>query len=142
MRTIAGLTMLALMLGGCGESAKLQVGEGIGPDPKLPAPVKTMFPTVNIAEAASWPAGAAPTPAGGLKVNAFAEGLDHPRWMLVLPNGDVLVAETNKPPRPQKKQGGIKAWFAGLVMKKAGRPCRARTGFRCCATATAMASRS
>jgi glucose/arabinose dehydrogenase len=58
-------------------------------------------------------------PAAGLEVRAFAEALDHPRWMLVLPNGDVLVAETNKPPRPPKKKG-IKDWIAGKIMKKAG----------------------
>jgi glucose/arabinose dehydrogenase len=120
MRNAAALTVLSVLLAGCGESANLSVADGIGPDPKLPAPVKTMFPTVNIADAAGWPAGVMPQPAKGLRVNAFAEGLDHPRWMLVLPNGDVLVAETNKPPRPEKKEGGIKAWFAGLVMKKAG----------------------
>jgi glucose/arabinose dehydrogenase len=120
MRSAAGLMGLALLLGGCGESAKLGVADGFGPDPKLPPPVKTALPTVNIAEATGWPAGAAPAAAQGLRVNAFAEGLDHPRWMLALPNGDVLVAETNKPPKPDDKKGGIKAWIAGLVMKKAG----------------------
>jgi glucose/arabinose dehydrogenase len=120
MRTAAGMIALALVLGGCGENAKLDVAQGIGPDPKLPAPVKTLFPTVNIAEATGWPAGSLPKPAQGLQVNAFAEGLDHPRWMLALPNGDVLVAETNKPPKPEEKKGGIKAWITSKVMKKAG----------------------
>ncbi|HEY9239912.1 MAG TPA: sorbosone dehydrogenase family protein, partial [Burkholderiaceae bacterium] len=50
--------------------------------------------------------------------NAFARGLDHPRWLHVLPNGDVLVAETNAPPKPDNK--GLRAWAMGLVMKKAG----------------------
>ncbi len=120
MRTAAGLIALASVLGGCGESAKLDVAQGIGPNPKLPAPVKTLFPTVNIAEATGWPAGSSPQPARGLRVNAFADGLDHPRWMLALPNGDVLVAETNKPPKPEKKEGGIKGWIAAKLMKKAG----------------------
>jgi glucose/arabinose dehydrogenase len=119
MRAFVPLLLVATALGGCGESAKLQVADGIGPDPKLPQPTKTVFPTVKIAEAVGWPAGGKPVPAAGLEVAAFAEGLDHPRWMLVLPNGDVLVAETNKPPRPQKKKG-IKDWIAGKIMKKAG----------------------
>jgi glucose/arabinose dehydrogenase len=86
----------------------------IGADPQLPAPEKTrLIPTVKIAEARGWPAGAKPTPGGGLAVNAFASGLDHPRWIHVLPNGDVLVAETNGPRRP-KDEEGLKA----KVMKK------------------------
>lgn len=120
MRTAAGLIALAFVLGGCGETAKLDISQGIGPDPKLPAPVKTLFPTVNIAKATGWPAGTLPQPAAGLRVNAFADGLDHPRWMLALPNGDVLVAETNKPPKPDNKDGGIKGWIMGLLMKEAG----------------------
>ena len=120
MRTALPLVALILLLAGCGETAKLEVAQGTGPNPELPAPVKTMFPTVNIAEATGWPAGAMPAVAPGLRVNAFAEGLDHPRWMLVLPNGDLLVAETNKPPKPENKEGGIKAWFTKLVMKRAG----------------------
>jgi glucose/arabinose dehydrogenase len=120
MRYILGLIGAALLVSACGESAKLDVAQGTGANPKLPAPVSSMFPTVNIAEATGWPAGQAPTPARGLAVKAFAEGLDHPRWMLVLPNGDVLVAESNKPPKPEDKEGGIKGWIAKKVMKKAG----------------------
>ena len=104
----------------CGEKAQLRVADGIGPDPKLPPPVKTLFPTVNIAEAASWPEGRAPVPIQGLRVNAFAAGLDHPRWLHVLPNGDVLVAESNKPPAPKEKSSGIKDWIASKIMKSAG----------------------
>jgi glucose/arabinose dehydrogenase len=120
MRGFAMLAAAALALVGCGERAKLDVAQGFGPDPTLPAPNKTLFPTVNIAEASAWPAGAKPTAAPGLAVNAFASGLDHPRWMLALPNGDVLVAETNKPPKPEGKKGGIKSWIQGLVMSSAG----------------------
>ena len=110
-----------LMLAACGDTANLNVAEGTGPNPKLPPPTKTLFPTVNIAEATGWPAGAAPTPAQGLRVNALANGLDHPRWLYVLPNGDVLVAETNKPPAPKGKGGGgIRGWFMKMFMKKAG----------------------
>src|SRR5688572_287718 len=85
----------ALALTACGESARLQVSDGTGASPTLPSPNPTTLPTVNIAPAIGWPQGAKPTPAPGLAVTAFAVGLDHPRWLQVLPNGDVLVAESN-----------------------------------------------
>ena len=74
---------------------------------------------MNIAPAQGWPSGATPRAAPGTRVAAFARGLDHPRWLYVLPNGDVLVAETNAPPKPDDAQG-IKGWLMGLVMKRAG----------------------
>jgi glucose/arabinose dehydrogenase len=101
------------------EEARLPISAGTGPQPQLPAPRETLLPTVQIAPAKGWPAGMHPTAAPGMKVQAFAEGLDHPRWLHVLPNGDVLVAETNAPPRPDDRKG-IKGWAMGLVMKKAG----------------------
>ena len=67
----------------------------------LPAPNPTLVPTIHIARAKGWPGGTAPTPAAGLAVAAYASGLEHPRWLDVLPNGDVLVAETNAPPKPR-----------------------------------------
>jgi glucose/arabinose dehydrogenase len=90
----------AAVLGGCGEHATLPFEAGTGPAPVLPPPKRTLIPTVKIAKATGWPQGEAPTPAAGLRVDAFASGLDHPRWVYVLPNGDVLVAETNAPARP------------------------------------------
>ena len=78
-----------------------------------------MFPTVNIAPAKGWPAGAMPQPAPGTRVTLFAKGLDHPRWLLVLPNGDVLVAETNAPPKPDDRKG-VKGWMMGMMMSWAG----------------------
>src|SRR5512132_643312 len=104
---------------GCGERAALPESAGIGPRPTLPAPNPTLIPTIEIAPAKGWPAGAKPTAAGGLSVGAYAGGLDHPRWLYVLPNGDVLVAETNGPPRPDDNKG-IKGWFTKRVMKRAG----------------------
>jgi glucose/arabinose dehydrogenase len=92
---------------------------GIGPRPNLPAPEKALFPTVNIAPAKGWPDGTQPTPAEGTQVNAFASDFDHPRWLYVLPNGDVLVAETNAPPKPDDGKG-IKGWIMKMVMKRAG----------------------
>ncbi|WP_460095876.1 PQQ-dependent sugar dehydrogenase [Pseudomonas sp. S3_C01] len=113
------IVILAAGLVACGESSTLQVSDGTGPAPKLPEPNKTLMPTVNIAEAVGWPQGAKPTPAQGLQVGAFAEGLDHPRWLYVLPNGDVLVAETNAPPKPDDAKG-IRGWVMKKVMGRAG----------------------
>ena len=113
---VIAVLALILVVAGC-ERATLPVGAGMGPSPALPKPARSLLPTVNIAEATGW-RGGAPTPAPGLRVTAFATGLDHPRWLHVLPNGDVLVAETNAPPRPAKT--GLKAWIENLVMKRAG----------------------
>jgi glucose/arabinose dehydrogenase len=110
---------MLLLLGGCGEAAKLSVSAGTGPHPVLPEPVTTWLPTVNIAPARGWPPGGKPRAAAGLQVAAFATGLDHPRWLCVLPNGDVLVAETNAPARPEEATG-IKGWIMGLMMQRAG----------------------
>jgi len=114
------LSVLALAtLAACGDTAKLPVEAGFGAKPELPAPTKTLLPTVNIAPAQGWADGAQPTPAPGTRVNAFASGLDHPRWLHVLPNGDVLVAETNAPPKPEDGKG-IKGWVMKKVMARAG----------------------
>ncbi len=113
-----GVTVLSvLLLAGCGESATLTVKQGQGSSPELPKPNKTLIPTVNIAKASSWPLDATPVAASGMRVNRFAEGLDHPRWLYVLPNGDVLVAESNAQPKPPK---GIRGRIMALVMKRAG----------------------
>jgi glucose/arabinose dehydrogenase len=106
-------------LAACGEVALLPENAGVGPRPALPAPRATLIPTVHIAPAKGWPAGATPVAAAGFAVNAYAASLDHPRWLYVLPNGDVLVPETNAPPKPEDRKG-IKAWIMRLVMKRAG----------------------
>ncbi|AHC37168.1 MULTISPECIES: sorbosone dehydrogenase family protein [unclassified Pseudomonas] len=113
------LIMVAGTLAACGESSTLKVSDGTGPSPQLPEPNKTLIPTVNIAPAIGWPAGMKPTAAAGTQVTAFAEGLDHPRWLYVLPNGDVLVAETNAPPKPDDAKG-IRGWVMEKVMGRAG----------------------
>ena len=109
----------ALLLAACGETATLTVAAGSGPHPVLPAPHPTWLPTVHIAPAVGWPAGAAPLAAPDLQVTLFAGGLDHPRWLQVLPNGDVLVAETNAPARVIQATD-LKGWAMGLVMQRAG----------------------
>jgi glucose/arabinose dehydrogenase len=92
---------------------------GYGPSPKLPPPETALIPTVDIAPAKGWPRGAVPDVAPGLKVTAFATELDHPRWIYVLPNGDVLVAETSAPPRPEDAKG-LKGFAMKKVMEEAG----------------------
>lgn len=99
------------------DRARLTIADVTGARPKITAPRSELLPTVSIAEVAGWPQGGKPTPAAGLRVQPFAAGLDHPRWMLLLPNGDVLVAETNSPPR---EGGGIKGWVMQRLMSKAG----------------------
>jgi glucose/arabinose dehydrogenase len=115
-RLCVGATIL--LLAACGDKSTLPQGADIGPQPELKAPNKTLIPTVNIAKATGWPAGVMPTAAAGLAVNAFATALDHPRWVYVLPNGDVLVAESNAPAKPEA--GGIRNWIQSKVMARAG----------------------
>src|SRR6476619_8573381 len=113
--------LLVLVLAGCScsESARLSVRDVSGPAPVLPAPVQAPIPTVHVATATGWPDGTMPTPAAGFAVTAFARGLDHPRWLLVLPNGDVLVAETDAPPKPEDGKG-LRGWVMKRVMRCAG----------------------
>ena len=99
--------------------ARLPVEAGMGPDPALPEPHQSLIPTLNIAPAEGWSEGGKPVVAQGLAVGAFAAQLEHPRWMYVLPNGDVLVAETNAPPKPDDSKG-IRGRVMTAVMKRAG----------------------
>ncbi|MGQ0673685.1 MAG: PQQ-dependent sugar dehydrogenase [Hyphomicrobium sp.] len=110
---------MVLALSACGDEARLKEEAGSGPNPTLPAPGGGFVPTVNIAPAVGWPQDAKPRAAAGLSVARFADGLDHPRWLHVLPNGDVLVAETNAPEQTEGKSG-IRGWVMGWVMKRAG----------------------
>jgi glucose/arabinose dehydrogenase len=108
-----------LLLAACGEIAKQPISSGYGSSPILLQPNKTLIPTIHIAPAIGWPNATTPIAAMGTRVSAFASGLDHPRWLYVLPNGDVLVAETNAPPKPDDGNG-IQGWIMGLVMARAG----------------------
>src|SRR5581483_12250130 len=114
--------LAALTLSACGSSESgdtVTVKDSYGASPALPDPQHSRIPTVNVAKAVGWPAGGKPKAADGMAVTAFATGLAHPRAVYVLPNGDVLVAETNTPPKPQAKLG-IKGWIAKQVRKWAG----------------------
>ena len=120
VRRASRRALLAVALLGACTSAQLPFTAGVGPDPQLPPPQKELIPTVKVAKAIGWVGGAKPTPAQGLAVTAFATGLQHPRWLHVLPNGDVLVAESNKPPQPEELQKGFRSKMMGFFMKRAG----------------------
>jgi glucose/arabinose dehydrogenase len=115
--------LLALAMAGglaaCGETSKVPLSSGTGPNPILPPPNKTLLPTLIIATAIGWDDGRMPVAAPGLKVTPFARNLEHPRWIMVLPNGDVLVAETDAPPKPDDNKG-IKGYFMKVFQKRAG----------------------
>jgi len=90
---------------------------GFGPNPPLPAPQKSLIPIVGTPKAVGWPAGAAPKAPPGFVVTRYGEGIDHPRWLHVLPNGDVLVAQSSSEPHPPK---GIRDWVQQQLMKRVG----------------------
>jgi glucose/arabinose dehydrogenase len=119
LRLALCLGALALPLAACNEQAPSGSAEQTyGPSPQLPSPQTSWIPTVNIATAKGWPEGGKPTAGNGMAVNAFASGLEHPRTVYVLPNGDVLVAESNAPPKPDG--GGIKGFFFKWAQSRAG----------------------
>ncbi|MFZ4747239.1 MAG: PQQ-dependent sugar dehydrogenase [Sphingomonas sp.] len=100
-----------------GVPAKLPVEAVSGTRPKITEARPEKIPTVDLAKPIGWIGDARPVAPAGLNVVAFARDLDHPRWLYELPNGDVLVAETNSPPR---QGGGITGWIMGALMKYAG----------------------
>lgn len=107
-----------------GDTADLSVEEVAGTEPVLQEGDPQSFPTVQIAEPVGWKAGEAPTPAEGLEVMRFAEGLEHPRILYALPNGDVLATLTRAPKQEGGGGGGIMAtiegWIAAMLFEKAG----------------------
>jgi glucose/arabinose dehydrogenase len=116
---VAGVCSLLVTLSACADVQQQSPGADVGSAPRLQEPNPPWIPTVDIAPAVGWPQGTKPIPAAGLDVIALATELDHPRWLAVLPNGDVLVAETNAPPRPEDGRG-VKGWVMKMVMKRAG----------------------
>ena len=111
---------MALPLAGCNDPQDTATAEqSYGAAPELPAPQSSLIPTINVATATSWPDGAKPKAADGMAVSAFATGLDHPRTVYALPNGDVLVAESNAPPKPDDGKG-IRGWAQKFFQKQAG----------------------
>src|SRR5687767_9194407 len=127
MKKLIALTLVAILgsllafvvVGSLGGGSNLDPSLSYGPNPVLPAPRQSLIPVLNPPTAIGWAEGQKPKAADGMEVVAFATGLDHPRWLYVLPNGDVLVAETNAPKRPDDAKG-IKGWFFKFFQKKAG----------------------
>lgn len=119
MKPVFAPLAVALLLAGCGDKARQNVADGQGTSPRLLDEVHSLIPTIKIADNIGWAPNQTPTAAPGLAVSAFARGLDHPRWLLPLPNGDVLVAETNAPPKPDDDVG-LKGKITKMFMKKAG----------------------
>ena len=119
LRSVVVMVGAVIGLNACGDVATLPVAAGFGTTPTLPNPHPTLIPTINTATARGWPDGQKPTPALGMAVTTYARDMAHPRWIYVLPNGDVLVAETNAPTKPEDGKG-IRGWIMKKVMKRAG----------------------
>ena len=116
---VAVATGSALMSSACGDTAHLRLAAGEGTHPAIPPPRTSPLPSIHIAPAEGWRHGETPLAAAGMSVNAFARDLSHPRWLYVLPNGDVLVAETDTPPKPEDFKG-IRGKIYHAVQKRAG----------------------
>jgi len=120
---IAIILLLVILVGGVvfyfgrGDTARLAPGADLGREPRFTTPRSEIFPTINVAKVKGWAANEAPVPAPGLSVARYSDGLAHPRSLYRLPNGDILVAETNSPPRPAT---GIKDRVQNWLMAKAG----------------------
>lgn len=115
LRPIA-CALAVLMLAACSQGSP-EPFAGFGANPELPGPKTSLIPTLNARQAVGWPSGGAPTAPAGFTVTRFAEGLAHPRWLLVLPNGDVLVSEASSEAKAAK---GVQGWIANNLQAKAG----------------------
>ncbi len=119
--SVAGVLLLivvgVVVFLGWPDQARVGFASVTGARPAITAPREQTIPTVGVANAVGWSSTARPFPAAGLQVAAFATGLQHPRWLYRLPNGDVLVAESNSPPRPTH---GLSDWVMGVLLRKAG----------------------
>lgn len=119
MKSLLAASFVVLLASCSFDNSALTIKEGMGSNPQLPSPNLEKIPTVSIAKAVGWDENAKPTVPTGLKINSFAKDLDHPRWLYSLPNGDVLVAETNGPANPEASFS-IRGWFTQMFLKKAG----------------------
>jgi glucose/arabinose dehydrogenase len=117
--SLSTIVVAATLAAACGVPARIPVSEETGPKPEIPPPKTSLVPVMKVFKAEGWPGDEAPAAGDGLTVRAFARGLIHPRWLYVLPNGDVLVAETNAPKRPDDAKG-IKGFLFRLFQARAG----------------------
>lgn len=118
-RRCMGIALLTCMSWASFASVQEGPASEFGPSRTLGPAEKSLFPTLHIAKAVGWPAGAQPHAADGLRVSAFASGFDHPRWLYVLPNGDMLVAESDAPPKPEDSKG-LRGRVQQWIIKRAG----------------------
>jgi len=109
----------AAVAAACGSPARVPVSAETGVHPVIPRPKESLIPVINVVKAKRWTDDATPVAGEGLAVRAFARELNHPRSLYVLPNGDVLVAETNAPKRPDDGKG-IKGFFFRYFQAQAG----------------------
>ncbi|MBO0750021.1 MAG: sorbosone dehydrogenase family protein, partial [Porphyrobacter sp.] len=120
------LVVLILVLAGAawwmlrGDKADYSVEQVAGTDPTLDQPHPQTIPTVDVFRPVGWSANQAPAAAQGLAVNRFAQGLEHPRIIYPLPNGDILVSESNAPPERTIAGGGLTNFVAGFLFRRAG----------------------
>ena len=123
-KLLVALVLLLLLIGGFvawlwrGTPAEHTVEQLSGRDPVISEPKRETIPSIAIAKPVGWAPGEAPVAAPGLEVKRFAEGLDHPRVIHTLPNGDVVVAEADTP--VSTSGGGIMGWIARTLMQRAG----------------------
>jgi glucose/arabinose dehydrogenase len=121
-----GLLVLVVVLAGVGwwilrgDPAEHSVDDVSGTDPLIVAPDAQTIPTVDVAAPVGWAEGEAPAAAEGLTVNRFAEGLEHPRVIYAMPNGDILVAESNAPGRIVAGGNAVTNFIAGILFSRAG----------------------
>ena len=112
-------TVLALVLGGCGERAAVDPQQQTGREPVLPAAKNFLVPPMQVPSRVGWHGDAHPTVASGLNIEKIADGLQHPRQLMTLPNGDVLVVEANGP--GTEPVTTLKQLIAGMVISRSGK---------------------
>jgi glucose/arabinose dehydrogenase len=119
LRVGLGAVVMSTVACGVASHAAAPTANEYGPSAELVAPTKRILPTIRIAKAKGWSDAAKPQGAEGTTVTLFAGELQHPRWLYVLPNGDVLVAEAEAPAKPDDSKG-VMGKVHKLVMKRAG----------------------
>src|SRR5947209_9782601 len=117
--TMMLIALASAAVAGCGVPARVPVLAETGPHPLMPKPRPSLIPVMKVVTAKGWHGDETPITPGDLSVRPFAKDLDHPRWLYVLPNGDVLVSETNAPKRPDDARG-VKGFFFRLFQARAG----------------------
>jgi glucose/arabinose dehydrogenase len=118
---LAAACLSALTLVACNDDS-FDPQSQVGPNPTLPEPQQYLFPPMNLASVVGWKTGEKPTVAKGLKVEALATGLEHPRSLYVLPNGDILVVESKPPGTDAVKRPKdiVMGWIQSLVTSGGG----------------------